>query len=401
MSVANLIGVAKTRADLHVAKHKVRYTEVQSIVPAQVVRIRMPKYDDRMLDLRNLYMCFFLQGSTTDANACLDGQTVQTVIQRIRVLSGSTVIMDLSEADLLFQSLYDLNTEVNTSVAQQYIVGDALLADKVTNFHLSAPGQQYICKLGPRGSILNCDALLPIGRLNEFTIELTFNTAALSIYSPAPDNNATWTITSLELHADYIESKTISQHFNANPFNLTVTDYSWRYANLAAVTIGQVRWASAYTSLDQIYCILRDPTASQLIATQNKNRVALNGSNLVKYQVLVNQQNLYEDPILGDGSGSWEAFEEFRSAFPQVYTSKFFNSTFLAGNQWRLAVDFDGAPEDFRTGLLSGVNTGVLTNDFLWQPTFGSAVTARVDSFMCASVNVSLPGNRGDLQLTF
>jgi hypothetical protein len=124
MSVESLVGQAKLQGDLHVDKHKIRYNDSPTIVPNQIVRMRFPKYDDRMLDLRNIFMCFFLQGSSTDANALMDGSTIQTVIDRIRVLSGSVVLCDIGECSLLFQSLYDLNTEVNISSAEKYKLGD-------------------------------------------------------------------------------------------------------------------------------------------------------------------------------------------------------------------------------------------------------------------------------------
>ena len=88
-----------------------------TIVPGQVIQMRLPVYDDRMLDLNSLFMCFYLQGSSADPNACIDGQTIQTVVDRVRVLSGSTVLCDIGECALLFQSLYDINTEVYVSTS--------------------------------------------------------------------------------------------------------------------------------------------------------------------------------------------------------------------------------------------------------------------------------------------
>jgi len=140
-------------------------------------------------------MCFFLQGSSADPNAKLDMATVQGVIDRIRVLSGSIVLADIGEASLLFQSLYDMNTEVNISSSQKYQVGDMSSADQIAAFALAAPGRQYIAKLAPRGSLLNSDCLLPIGRCSELTIELTFATAAKSVYSPLNTTASTRIIT--------------------------------------------------------------------------------------------------------------------------------------------------------------------------------------------------------------
>jgi hypothetical protein len=347
-------------------------------------------------------MCFFLAGSSTDASAVIDGQTIQTVIDRIRVLSGSVVLCDISECSLLFQSLYDVNTEVNLSSAQKYTLGDLSGADKISAFALAAPGRQYIAKIAPRGSLMNCDALLPIGRCSDITIELTFATGAKSIYSPANHLAATWTITSFELHLDYIQSPTISAHFNSNPFRISCVDYSQRLNSLLSATTGQIRWSSANTSLDKVYTILRDGTTSQAINTQNKARVALAGNLIVSYNILANNQWFYADSINGGGDASYEQWQEFLDAYPQAYTSSFFTTnSFFSGTQNRLAVNFESAPAPFRKELLSGQRTRDLNSDIILQIVFTAAQTCRVDSFLCSSATVSLPRNMGDLKIEY
>src|SRR5438045_2406434 len=104
-TVEELIGKAQIVGDLQSVRHKIRYNDSPTITNNQVVRIRFPRYDDRFLDLRNIFFCAFVQGVSADPNACLDGQTIQTIIDRIRVLSGSVVLCDIGEAALLYQSL--------------------------------------------------------------------------------------------------------------------------------------------------------------------------------------------------------------------------------------------------------------------------------------------------------
>lgn len=402
MSVEELIGQAKVVGDLHSVRHKVRYNASPTIVPGQVIRMTLPRYDDAFLDLRNIYQCFFLQGSSADPNSCIDSQSIQSVIDRIRVLSGSVVLMDCNETSLLFSSLYDLNTEINESSASKYLVGDMSGADKIAAFALAAPGRGYISKLAPRHSLLNTDALLPIGRCSELQVELTFTTAAKSIYSPLNTTASTWIITGYELHLDYLKSARISAHFSSSPFKISVTDYSWRYNSLAAATVGQIRWVSANSSLDKVYNILRDESTCQSLNFQNKNRVAKNGSTILSYNILANNVWFYEDDILGAGSLSWEQYEEMRDAFGQIHTSAFFTTNnFYSGSQNRIGVNFESAPASFRKELESGIRTRDLGQEVLLQITFGSAMTARVDSFLCSSVTISLPRNNGDLKMEF
>lgn len=399
MSVEQLIGLAKSKSDLTSEMVKIRWLDAPSISPGQFVRIRFPRLPGKILDLDKVFAAFYIQGITTDANAYLDSSTVQSVFGHVLIKSGNTLLADIENTYLLSQSLTDLNTEVNTSVAQSYCTGNVSATDAKTNFHLAAPGQQYVAKFMPRGSLLNHQGLLPLDLASDLTVEITMNTGPLSIYSPAPDNAATWLITGLTLHCDMITSKTISDHFKVHPFNITVTDYSYRYFNIAAETKSQVRWPSCSTSLDKIFVLCRDATTSQSIATLGKSRVAINGSSLVSYQVKVNTQNMYPDPVLGMGSGAYETYEEFRSAFPQVYRAAFYTSATFAGNQFRVGIDLEAAPQDFRKELLSGVNTGEINNDIIWQPVWSGATSCRVDAFLMSSVNISLP-KPGDIQVT-
>ena len=400
-TLEQLIGNAKLSNDFFSTKYKVRYSASPTIVPGQVIQMRLPVYDDRMLDLNSLLMCFYLQGSSADPNACIDGQTIQTVVDRVRVLSGSTVLCDIGECALLFQSLYDINTEVNISTAFRTQVGDMTGPEKIAAFALAAPGRQYIAKLAPRDSYLNTKALLPIGRMSTITIELTFTSAAKSIYSPLNTLASTWIMTNFELHGDWIQSAKLSSYFSSHPFRITVTDYSQRLNSLLSATTGQIRISSANTSLDKVYTILRDDASSIALNVQNKNRVAKAGNLLMYLNVLCNGVWQFSDNVLAGGTNqSWIIFEEACEAWPPLKTVAFFTTTgFVTGTQNRLMLNFQNAPVAFCQAMQSGVNTAKLSTDIIIQVLIGSAMTARVDSFLCSSVTISLPRVGGDLKM--
>jgi hypothetical protein len=220
-TLEELIGGGKLLGDFESVRHKCRYQASPTVVPGQPIEFILPKYDDRHLDLRNIFLCMYLQGSSVDPNARFDGSTVQCVIDRIVVQSGSVTLCDIAECGLLFQSLYDLNTEVNESTAQKYCAGDMSDADKIAAFALAAPGREYIVHLAPRGSLLNSKCLLPIGRTTDLRITITFASAAKSIYSPLGSVGSTWIGTAMELHLDYIKSQKISTLLTNSPFNVT------------------------------------------------------------------------------------------------------------------------------------------------------------------------------------
>jgi len=391
---SSIVGHAKTQADFISAKHKIRYVESNNIIPGQFARIKFPTYGNQFLDCRSIFACFNLTGLSDDPDAMLDGSTAQNLMSHIRVISGTSVLLDITNADLLFQSLYDINNEVNTSDAQRYEVGDSTDANKKMWFALASPGRQYIVKLCPKGSLLNMDALLPVGNSSELSVEITFNTAALSVVSS--DSDATWVISRFEVHCDYVSSHVISQWFANNPLQISTTNYDYRYNSIVSTTQAQFRYSSALSSLDKLFVILRDGSTCSLLATPDKARVSISGANLVSYNLLVNSTRWYEDDILS----CYEQFEEFRDAFPAVIHSKFYDELYWTISN-RFGINFESAPAAFHDWLLSGQNTAKQNSDIVLQVTFSSPQTLRADAFMLSSVTISLPRNGGDLMLTF
>ena len=222
-SVADLVGMAKTQSDLVVTTHKLRYDASPTITQNTIISLNFNKYDDRFLDPRSLLACFNLQGSSSDVYAMIDG-TIQTVFGKIRLLSGTKEVMCIYEAGLVLQSIHDIQTEINTSYVNKYLDGDASPAERRAWFSLGSPGRQYECKVAPEGSFFDSDTLIPVGRMSNLQLEITFNSFAKSIFST--DTAASWSIKNFELHCSYIQSATISQYFNTNLLRLTVKDFN-------------------------------------------------------------------------------------------------------------------------------------------------------------------------------
>jgi hypothetical protein len=395
----DIIGVLEKKSDLTGEKVKVKYLEKASIAPGDNIQIRLPKLsNDPGTDLDKLFCSAMLKGTSTDANACIDGPTLASLISHIVVTCGSTTLLDIDRSDLLAIDLYDLNNEANTSVAQQYVQGDQTLAARKAVFALAAPGQNFIWKMFPRGSLFNKKGLLPLARCADVVINIFFNTAALSIYSPAPDNAATWALTKLELHMDLVRSPSLSAYWNKNGVRMSVTDYSYRSSSFTSMVTPQIQWAVTYSSLDKVYVILRPPATLGLIATQDKARTSIAGNLVLSYQCIVNTQNMFLEEIKGMGQGNYEQYEEFRSAFPQVYTALFFDASYYASTKNRIGIDFQSAPEEFRDLLVSGANTASFNNNVVFQPTFTSAQTAQCDAFLMATVTCFLDTD-GELKI--
>ena len=396
MSINELLGMAKTQSDMTVSPMKLRWDSSPTISPKQIITLNFNRYDDKFLDARSIKACFYLQGLSSDVNAYVDGP-VQIVFDKIRLLSGTREIMNVMEAGLLFTQLRDVNQDFNTNLCKNFVEGDDTIANRKTWFALGAPGRQYECNVAPRGSFLNSDILIPCSRMGQLQLELTFAPATKVLVSTA-DANASYVISSFELHMDYIQSNTIASYFNASPLRVSVTDYSWSGNSFLSAVNGLLRIPSNSKSLQKVLTILRDASSSQSLATAGKNRVAISGSYIMSYNLRVNQQYLYSQSIDCWGKGAVEAWEEFKDAFPNVVKSAYYDSTFVTGPQNRICVNFEASPVKFREQLISGANTSGI-NDLLLEILFTTAISCKVDSFLFSDCTISLPGGRGDLMI--
>ena len=91
-----------------------------------------------------------------------------------------------------------------------------------------------------------------------------------------------------------------------------------------------------------------------------------------------------------------------KDTYPQIERAAFYtNNDFFSGTQNRIGVNFQSAPAAFRKELQSGERTSGLNTDVILQAQFTTPTTCRVDSFLCASVTVSLPRLGGDLKLEY
>ena len=120
-----------------------------------------------MLDLRSIRLRFDLNLVTNDSSTCVDSRDVRSIISRIRVLSGSQVLQDISEASLLFEVLSNIETSANESEYDRYLGGreDIVARQAYPN------SREYIVPIAAKGSLLNSDAILPLSHLSDLHVE--------------------------------------------------------------------------------------------------------------------------------------------------------------------------------------------------------------------------------------
>jgi len=399
MSVQDLIGISRKNADFLVTPQKIRWDSSPTITQNQIIQMTFPKYNDAMIDARSIRACFYLKGvSEEPGGPFLDG-AANVVFAKLRVLSGTREIANIMEAALLNQQLSDIKTDNSNSDLRDFVRGEGTVGERQAWYSLPN-GRQYETHLFPDKSFLNNDCLIPIGRMGQLQVEITFNSFQKSICALV-DVTSSWVISNFEIHCDYVQSNTISEYFNSNPFRVSVTDYQWTQNSFLSATNALLRIPSNSTSLAKILTILRDPVFSQGIVTADKNRVAsVSGSNIMEYNVRMNQQYLYPQSIDGYGKLSVEMYEEFVDAFPEVKHSLFYDSTFLTGYKNRIAINLESCPVKFRDQLVSGVKTSDLNESITLEILFASPVTCRVDSFLFSDAVISLPAFKGDLVIT-
>ena len=157
-SIAELVGFPKASSDLECRPMRIRYNESTVIEQGAYFRMTFPRVADDMLDCRSIKLRFNMQIFCTDEQVMVDGSDVRSIFNRIRVLSGSNCIFDVSEINLLnqFESLVEVSSSDNKY--DRYLTGRESAGAR----QLYPRNRDYITSIAPKGSLLNCEALLPL-----------------------------------------------------------------------------------------------------------------------------------------------------------------------------------------------------------------------------------------------
>ena len=97
-SISDLIGTLKQQSDLVTRPMRVRYTDSLVVTPGTTFRQTLPRVADDCVDLRSLKIQFDLAiTGDTKLSTYVDAPCVQAIFNRVRVVSGSTVVADILE----------------------------------------------------------------------------------------------------------------------------------------------------------------------------------------------------------------------------------------------------------------------------------------------------------------
>jgi hypothetical protein len=199
----------------------------------------------------------------------------------------------------------------------------------------------------------------------------------------------------MELHANYITSKSISSYYATHPVQYTVNEVSHRFNNVTGQT-SLLKFSSAHSSLNRIITLLRDSTAQDVTHSERASR-GISAQTIDNFQLFINSVRYYDVNV----DSQEQMFNHFKAAFKKVCTSTWYDAEY-DGNKFLLVNNLMSAPSDFADSLLSGVRTSAHNSDSALQIVFKTApVSVIADSFLLCDGLISLPSGRSELTLTY
>ena len=390
-SIEELVGQAKNGSDLTCKNVRVRYTQSQSVNSGQYMRHTLPKMPEAFLDCRSLRLRFQLTINSTDPNICIDGPTALSLFSRIRVISGSSVIMDVIDSNIF--ACIDENINGSASGESKYdrfIRGHGDLTERRLWANTT---REYIIPF-PRNSVLNCSALIPLWKCSDFHIELYNADGKNVLHSPLGDQTCGYVMTDLEMHANYLSSRSISNYFNVHPLQFHIQDTSHRYGNCVGQT-SLIKFSSAHSSLTRIITLLRNSNDIGVTVAERCSR-SISAAQLDNFQLYVNSTRWYDINV----DSLPQMFRHFVDSFKNVLRSEWFDIGYET-SKFLLVNNLNAAPADFNDSLVSGVKTSAHNSDISLELNFRlPPVSVICDSFLLADGLITLkPG--GDLTLSY
>ena len=279
-NVSSLLGKLSSATDMSIIHHRNRYMTTPTIGPSQFYEMKVPRvHPTAMLDLRNMRCRFNLTITSTDAGICVSSNFCHPW-QRVRVLSGTAVLYDVDNSHLLATILYNAKETLNVAGYQKSLVGDGSLAQRQV---WAGNPKEYVVPMFPEGTILRRDGLFDVNGSSDLVLQFWTLPAAAFLYSPANHIGASFSLGQVEISSNYINSPSLQSWFRANPTQITVKDYSYRY-NTADQQLSLVRISSSQTSLNGIIvCDERRQRWNAYQRTEQANRMAQQWSLMVQF----------------------------------------------------------------------------------------------------------------------
>ena len=258
-NIAQLVGDTKKQSDISTRPIRVPYNESTTIEHGKSFRLTFPRsQSDEYLDCRNIRLRYNLQFTNSDPQTGsdtvyavptegdaldlpitgvvgLDGNGAHSIFSRVVVRAGSTILYDLQQSAEVMSFLTDVFNSDNDCMADLVFGGHTYRDSKnmsisaAHNMYGSPPNApEFYHKIMPKGTILNTDCVLPMGRLKEdlsvefflrkggevFSLLKIEPSTFFDIYNLHTDHIG-FQLKNTEIICNYIKSPSISTYFSA------------------------------------------------------------------------------------------------------------------------------------------------------------------------------------------
>ena len=392
--LGDLIGHAKAASDLRSHPQKIRFTDSTHVNNGNYMRLGFPrKSNDAMLYCKNIKMRFNLNVESTDSDCILAACDARVIFNRMRVLSGSTVLFDLTEASQCFVLESIMECSNMDSVYERRLKGQQDSNER-TEY---TSGQEFIVDIAPNGTLLNSESLLPLSRMSDIFVEFWLERPERALYSPGEGAQSSFSISNIEILCNYMTSQSLSQYFNTHGVNFSVVDLNHRYnAILSQEYI--LRLSSSHGSLDGVTTVIREQQRVSDIAAKDKYEVFDSGMNRERYNILVNNSQWFEE----DENSVQQSWQHLTDLYPTAKYATFFDDRYELDRNI-LCTNLMAAPPSFQDVLRSGVTTSNMNSDLCYRIRRRAPpeTPLRSDSYLRSTAQVHLAQNGGDLKISF
>jgi len=361
-SINELVGSVKASTDLSSEQVRIRYNEATTIIGSngRKIQLSFPKIPGKCLDMSRIRLDFTID---TSSDSQMDAYSYNAVIQRIVVKSSSTVLMDINDYGLLASTLAQTETTVNTNYNDRLSQGLFLSQAEAKT---AAVSNRVSLRFIP-GTILNCDALLPLDRISGMmTLEIFLNDPRKVLYSPSNDILSNFSLSDIQLICEYISSPSLTQYYNTQPINFSVSNWSHRFQPVTDRK-SILRLPSAYNSLSRVMVCIRSQNVVDSLNDLNqadRQQKFMSYQHMSEIQAYVNNRPFFSEP-LSEGRLLTELWHEAKDAFPDLANSVYYSNTTgysQVGGCPFIAINLNSAPSKFK-GIVSGLKTSNMVSD--------------------------------------
>ena len=317
----------------------------------------------------------------------------------------------MNQNDLIMNFLNNVHVSNNEGEIDQMVAGQTFKTQPVLAWrHRQQCGGEYIFKFTPKGTLLNCDSLLPMSSSRyreDLSVQFylkTFGETFTCMQFPGGETDGdainkdglitdkiSFFLTDTEIMSNYLSSPSISSYFNTNAWQMSVDSYNVFFENIQTPQ-SILKFGTSLNSVSKIVTFFRKgdgyTTGRSLSDFHTKDKLdkTINRVNLLEYALYINNTPKYDEPITNRHMGvTWK---DFKACYPEVSNSKIFDNTYFTNNErFVLVQNLQSCPTAFHKHIDSGLQTSSLNNPLyckisLSPDMFDGSKIIRADSFL-------------------